>query len=328
MHRIVLTVIFFIAHIVEARPSHQQYGWLSKYTVHALDRRAGANTSDQSSNKTSVMISTYSVAGERNYMEDEYYVSNDGNFAGVFDGHGGRAVSRYLRQNIYTNYQAAFPSINNFNWTESAVSSALKSAFNKVDDEVNNIIHWSFQGSTACVVVIDKNASNGTRSIIAANLGDSRAILGRNGTAVDLTQDHKPNNDIERERIEALGGVVEWCGEVDENGDPVENTGVYRINGNLALSRAIGDRCERPFVSSTVDISHNSVDEELDSFVLIATDGLYDVMTSQEIVSVIHKRLSIATLEDFVRRDMARFIGDEALEGGSLDNITVIIMWL
>lgn len=94
MHRIVLTVIFFIAHIVEARPSHQQYGWLSKYTVHALDRRAGANTSDQSSNKTSVMISTYSVAGERNYMEDEYYVSNDGNFAGVFDGHGGRAVSR------------------------------------------------------------------------------------------------------------------------------------------------------------------------------------------------------------------------------------------
>jgi serine/threonine protein phosphatase PrpC len=79
-----------------------------------------------------------------------------------------------------------------------------------------------------------------------------------------------------------------------------------------------------------VDISHNTVDEELDSFVLIATDGLFDVMTSQEIVSVVHERLAIATLEgrESVRRDMAKFVGDEALERGSSDNITVIIIWL
>jgi serine/threonine protein phosphatase PrpC len=79
-----------------------------------------------------------------------------------------------------------------------------------------------------------------------------------------------------------------------------------------------------------VDISHNTVDEELDSFVLIATDGLFDVMTSQEIVSVVHEILAIATLEgrESVRRDMAKFVGDEALERGSLDNITVIIIWL
>jgi hypothetical protein len=95
MPRIVITAIFFISHIVEAMPSYRRYGWLSKNTVHALHRRGGANIiSDQSSNRTNTIISTYSIAGERKYMEDEYYVSNDGNFVGVFDGHGGRAVSR------------------------------------------------------------------------------------------------------------------------------------------------------------------------------------------------------------------------------------------
>lgn len=96
--------------------------------------------------------------------------------------------------------------------TESSVASALCSAFGKVDDEVQTIAHYSYQGkapffffeahdwtcnklnlfnstgSTACAVVIDENTSNGTRSIVSANVGDSRAILSRNGTAIELTQ--------------------------------------------------------------------------------------------------------------------------------------------
>lgn len=95
-----------------------------------------------------------------------------------------------------------------------SVESALRSAFRKVDEEVQNIVHWSFQGnpfaykntffvaalvqslhcfpvvpgSTACAVVIHENISNGTRSIISANVGDSRAILSRNGAAIELTK--------------------------------------------------------------------------------------------------------------------------------------------
>jgi hypothetical protein len=107
-------------------------------------------------------------------------------------------------------------------------------------------------GSTACAVVIDQNNLSGIRSIVSANLGDSRAILNRNGTAIDLTevkqyllllfhfmkqsshnmyiQDHKPNNKSERERIEKLGGSVDWCGDMDAQGKPIEETGVYRIS--------------------------------------------------------------------------------------------------
>ena len=68
--------------------------------------------------------------------------------------------------------------------------------------------------------------------------------------------------------------------------------GVYRINRNLALSRAIGDRSELPFVCSQVDIQQIEVDEEQDEFVVIASDGLFDVFSSsQEVVEVCHNFL-------------------------------------
>ena len=74
-------------------------------------------------------------------------------------------------------------------------------------------------GSTACVVVVMKD------SIYCANSGDSRAVLCRNSQAVELSFDHKPDNDDEQARIESAGHFV-------EDG---------RVDGNLALSRAIGD---------------------------------------------------------------------------------------
>eukprot|EP00956_Cyclotella_meneghiniana_P024927 scaffold50956_cov73-Cyclotella_meneghiniana.AAC.5 len=170
-----------------------------------------------------------------------------------------------------------------------------------------NLLFPNPDGSTACAVVIHENTTTGKRSIISANLGDSRAILSRNGTAIDLTEDHKPNNKLEKERIEALGGSVDWCGELDNHGEPVVDTGVYRINGNLALSRAIGDRSERPFISSTPDICYNVVDEDFDTFVLLATDGLFDVMTSQEVISLIHEKMDNASCEqsEYIRKNMA-----------------------
>ena len=123
---------------------------------------------------------------------------------------------RYLRQNLYANYQAAYGIDSTHELQESIISSALLSSFDKVDLEVQNVVHWSFQGtcesfvsesgwyvvkslvvticssrfvgSTACAVVIHENTTTGKRSIISANLGDSRAILSSNGTAIDLTE--------------------------------------------------------------------------------------------------------------------------------------------
>ena len=211
--------------------------------------RGGSDTEHRGSIIESYDTSVCSVQGGRSYMEDEYCIHQNGAFAAVFDGHGGNAVSRYLRQNLYANVQAAAPVTS----VQECVD-ALCNALDKVDREVNRISHWSFQGSTAVAVWIHSETQE-ERTVIAANVGDSRAVLSRNGSAINLTLDHKPDDAVEKARVEATGGKVVWCGGVDSMGKPVPNAGIYRVNGNLALSRAIGDRSERPAVTSKPDVS-------------------------------------------------------------------------
>jgi serine/threonine protein phosphatase PrpC len=214
-----------------------------------------------------------------------------------------------------------------------------------VDTEVGNISHWSFQGSTALAIVVHENTDadaadddengcecegGGTMSIVVANVGDSRAVLCRDGRAMDLTRDHKPDDDDERRRIEGYGGTVDWCGDVDDvTGRPIHGAGVYRINGNLALSRSIGDRAERPCVSGTPDVFHHVIREDDDSFALLATDGLFDVMSSAEAVSFVNDLLGRTPPEDRhgIRRDVARHLVEEAIRRGTCDNVTVLVVW-
>ena len=85
------------------------------------------------------------------------------------------------------------------------------------DRETDNIAQYT--GCTAVVVMLTPD------SIICANAGDSRSIVSRKGKVVALSEDHKPENPIERKRIEDAGGFVE------------EN----RVNGSLNLSRSLGD---------------------------------------------------------------------------------------
>jgi serine/threonine protein phosphatase PrpC len=87
-----------------------------------------------------------------------------------------------------------------------------------------------------------------------------------------------------------MGGKVVWCGGVDALGKPVPYAGIYRVNGNLALSRAIGDRSERPAVTSEPDVTTYNI-EEGDEFIVLGSDGLWDVMSSQEVVAFVHTTL-------------------------------------
>ena len=92
MKSISLTKIVFILTIT----SSEGGPWLPKKCSQALIglHRGGSSSTEQPLNCTNLMYSVWSVPGERQYMEDEYYVSGDGSFAAVFDGHGGGAVSR------------------------------------------------------------------------------------------------------------------------------------------------------------------------------------------------------------------------------------------
>lgn len=361
-------------------------------------------------------ISVCSIQGFRSHMEDDYFVSLDGDFAAVFDGHGGSAVSRYLRKNLYANVQAVLPVLSPVTTTTTSVvassrhqqhkeslwtttgsaaadfktktqatlvaaelhraaatsnaptwqdyQTALETALEKVDREVQRISHWSYQGSTAVVIWIheekrptnaaptlevsespppspttvdsftnsstnnnnnhDSNRSSNQRTIIAANVGDSRAVLCRNNTAWELTRDHKPNHPMERARIEKLGGKVIWCGDVDKEGNPIPERGIYRVSGTLALSRAIGDRSERPHVTAEPEIIAIPVLDEEDEFIILATDGLWDVLESNEAVDLVQQLVQQGLARDHV----ASWLVEESIRRGTYDNVTVVIIWL
>ena len=122
-------------------------------------------------------------------------------------------------------------------------------------------------GTTAVVAVISGD------KLICANAGDSRCVLGRSGTAVDMSIDHKPDMEEERNRIYGAGAVI------------VEG----RVNGNINLSRSIGDLeykenpnlpPEQQAVTAFPEIKEQTLGPN-DDFIIIACDGIWDVLTSQ-----------------------------------------------
>lgn len=117
-----------------------------------------------------------------------------------------------------------------------------------------------------------------------ANVGDSRAVACWSGRCDPLSFDHKPANELEAKRIQAAGGWVE----------------LNRVNGNLALSRAFGDflfkkntkkSVEEQIVTASPDIEVRNITEDLE-FVVLACDGIWDVMTNEEVVSFIRNRIA------------------------------------
>jgi len=263
-------------------------------------------------------------------MEDTYKVENGGRFLAVFDGHGGAEVSSILQERLYDLYceslaKKHWEEQNEFGANRKSIPSksshiaAMQRGLEQVEDAILKLDELVYQGSTAVSVVLHV-AQSGKRTLLTANVGDSRAILCRKGKAIDMTRDHKPGDDQERKRIEAMGEEIEW--------DPFGQ--VYRVR-DLSLSRAIGDRFAKPVVSSEPEIMTFPVVDDEDEFVLLASDGLWDVMSSQEVVDFVSETLS-AQIENYSepdkRKNMALIIANEALERGSADNVCVVLVWL
>jgi len=214
---------------------------------------------------------------------------------GVMDGHGGKEVAEFCAH--YLPVTIAKGSIRD-------VSTTLTDAFHGIDDMLRNrdsgldgvpgyntfggkksAANPQWVGCTAVVCLVRSDV------IIVANAGDSRAVLSRRRQAVPLSEDHKPNDPRERGRIEKAGGYVER----QQVGPNVQ----YRVNGNLNLSRSIGDLeykknsmlepCEQ-MICSTPDVQSFRRETE-DEFMIVACDGVWDVLSNQDAVDFVHARL-------------------------------------
>lgn len=134
-------------------------------------------------------------------MEDYAVVSGDARFLGVFDGHGGREVARYLSHSLYPLVLRNLAEKADFSRSER--ETALRAAAGTISGQIDAIKVWRRQGSTACVVLLDSAHDASTVSAFTVmNVGDSRAVLSRGGHAVELSRDHKPSEAGERRRIE------------------------------------------------------------------------------------------------------------------------------
>jgi len=288
------------------------------------------DVADGIGNKKRFAVSVAATRGPRGTMEDRYFVSEDLTFFAVYDGHGGYRVADLALNYLYAFFvKAAKPK----------PSEALLEAFTQVSEAVLSDARLDLEGSTACVVHV------GEKYYTSANVGDSRAILCRGSDAINLTHDHKPDAPSERARVEKLGGMVKWHGYLGPDRLPVQGMGAYRINGNLAVSRALGDKLERPFVSSQPDIAETERHED-DKFILVASDGLWDVISSQEACDFVKQIMAgsmrggsrvpgtskekglIRAIIETRREKMSHYLVEEALRRGSSDNVTALVVWL
>jgi len=218
-------------------------------------------------------------------------------FFGVYDGHGGVQTSEYCRDNLHVN---------------------IAKTLHKAPDLLEAMKIGTVHTETAVVAQakLDRDESGAVavyaivsgKQLYISNLGDCRAVLCRDGQAQDLTTDHKPTRVEEVARIEADGGFVEFG----------------MLNGDLAVSRALGDVYDgekMKGLSSIPDFTKFYMTDD-DEFVILACDGLWDVLTSQKAVS--YARRSLQQHGDPQRTSDE--IVSEALRMGSEDNVTVIVI--
>ncbi|XP_037913707.1 protein phosphatase 1B isoform X2 [Hermetia illucens] len=255
-----------------------------------------------------------SMQGWRCEMEDAHYARTglgekfeEWSFFAVFDGHAGCKVSEHCAKHLLQ-YIIDTDEFKNGDYVK-----GIRTGFLRIDEIMRELPELTADaekcgGTTAvCTFVSDKH-------IYIANCGDSRAVLCRNGVPVFATQDHKPVLPKEKERICRAGG----------------NVMIQRVNGSLAVSRALGDydfknvkekgQCEQ-LVSPEPEIFCEERDES-DEFLVLACDGIWDVMTNEDVCSFIHSRLKITNDLEFISNQVI----DTCLHKGSRDNMSIIII--
>lgn len=296
--------------------------------------------------KAAVRVATFCVQGRREEMEDEMMVQQDVGhgfaFAAVFDGHAGNGSSYFLKNELLeVCIRHLDGGLTLAEGSEEDVASALEDAFRDVD---YTLLQRSEElsddsGSTATVVFARKD------KIIAANVGDSRAVVSWRGNLTELTADHRPHGDSqiarsEVQRVKEAGGWV--------------SSG--RVCGAVAVSRAFGNlrykngreemllngisrgRWTKRFVSKLkweedwisasphVFVFEPRLEETKEdgsrNLLIVASDGLWDFVRSSEAVRLVEREL----LEHNDLERACSALGDFALnERKGDDNISLAI---
>ncbi|XP_058096833.1 probable protein phosphatase 2C 10 isoform X2 [Magnolia sinica] len=211
----------------------------------------------------------------------------------IYDGHMGDTVPAYLQKHLFSNILKEEEFLTH-------PDRSISKAYEKTDRAIlSHTPDLGRGGSTAVTAIL----INGQK-LWVANVGDSRAVLAKGRDAIQMTTDHEPNT--ERGSIETRGGFVS-----NMPGD------VPRVNGQLAVSRAFGDKSLKSHLRSDPDIKDADIDHNTDLLIL-ASDGLWKVMSNEEAVTLARK------IKD--PQAAAKQLTAEALNRESKDDISCVVV--
>ncbi|CAI9088699.1 OLC1v1023104C2 [Oldenlandia corymbosa var. corymbosa] len=201
----------------------------------------------------------HTIVGKAHHAMEDYAFAQfkevDDNELGlfaIFDGHLSQEIPDYLRSHLFDNILNE-PDF----WTEP--ESAIRRAYQVTDAKIlEKAVDLGKGGSTAVTAILIN-----CQKLIVANVGDSRAVICKNGVATQLSVDHEPSK--EKEEIENRGGFVS-----NFPGD------VARVDGQLAVARAFGDKSLKRHLSSDPHVVVEDIDDDTD-FVILASDGIWKV---------------------------------------------------
>lgn len=324
---------------IEQRMQQQKVQQLLQEMMQA---RQGGNMQSPFLNEPNTKVSTESKAGPpaagtaemqgwRRAMEDAHNLfpswAHGYHLYSVMDGHGGSVAA--------TTIKAVLPAVMMKHIKDGMTDDAIEAAMVAAYAEMDQLLLSKHGGAvsscgTTCVTVLISD-----KKIHCASVGDSRAVLGR-ASGLPLAWDHKPENEAEERRIVAGGGHV------------ANN----RVNGNLAMSRALGDYMYKEVKDkpSTEQLVINvpdvyTVDRSAeDEFVVLACDGIFDVLSNDEVVAFVRDemnkvrkaptdKLTAAQLEEVAAAATRRCLAAPG-EGGypataaGTDNMTITVVQL
>ncbi|KND03139.1 uncharacterized protein SPPG_02202 [Spizellomyces punctatus DAOM BR117] len=250
----------------------------------------------------------------RRTMEDAHaYIYNFTNTNGsgwfaIYDGHAGKTAAEWCGEHLHENFEKLLQER-----PSTAVPELLNDSFLVTDSQLGER-KASYSGCTAVVGFIrtedrpSPNASSDSgaktrkrRILYTANVGDARAVLGRDGKAIRLSYDHKGSDPLEAKRIVDSGGFV------------MNN----RVNGVLAVTRSLGDITMKDWIIGSPYTAETILDEK-DTCLILACDGIWDVCSDQTAIDL------IKDVTD--PQQAAEDLLDYALENFSTDNLSVLVV--
>ncbi|BFZ04780.1 hypothetical protein BsWGS_07819 [Bradybaena similaris] len=260
---------------------------------------------------STLRVYSHAIKNTRRKMEDRHVLIPDLNilfdlkdnpnqsYFAVFDGHGGLEAAEYAATHLHGHLVSDQKFLTD---PEVAMTQAYKTTDIKFLEKAKR--EGLRSGTTGVSVLIRET------EMVVGWLGDSQALLVCSGQPVQIMNPHKPEREDERRRIEDLGGCVLFLG-------------VWRVNGNISVSRAIGDAPFKPFVSSDADVTRIPFTGE-EEYLILACDGLWDVLTPSEVTNIVYKYSKTSPTGN---HNVAAELVNAARDSDSSDNISVVVIF-